>query len=433
MTNIDIIYLIIFFICLILSAFFASSEIAFINLQRIRLKHMQESSVHGADRVARIIERPERFLSVVLTSISFTETAVVALGSLLFVSWLGESVGTPVGIVSIAIVLLLFVKVVPKTIAAHHPEGLALRFAPAIELTSKVVSPIVIVLSWITDIIARLTGAHPIRGALLSKEEIHTAISMGEEAGVVDEASAKMLKRMVKFGDRYVREVMTPRTDAVGIEQGATLADFQLIYAQSPTLYYPVYEENFDNIKGVLASKDVHIAMAQGLSNPVTVVTDFARPVYFYPGTKLVGELFNEMRDKGFSMAVVVNEYGGTSGIVSIEQLIEEIVGEVREDLVAAESEFEVISVTTFQIEGSMRIDKANEQLGLEIPENDYETVAGFVLHVLGHFPEEGEQFVHGNLKVVVTGTKANKIGTILITKEKASEASDSSEEKQSD
>jgi putative hemolysin len=430
MSNLDIIYLVIFLVCVVLSAFFASSEIAFINLQRIRLKHLQDSGVRRANMVARIMERPERFLSVVLTSISFTETVVVALGSLLFVSWLGETVGTPVGIVSIAIILLLFVKVIPKTVAAHYPEKLAMSFAPAINVTSKVVSPFVIVLSWITDIIARPTGAHPMRGALLSKEELHTAISMGEETGVVDEASAKMLKRMVKFGDRYVREVMTPRTEAVGIKLGATLADFHMIYAESPSLRYPVYEGNFDNMKGVLASRDVHIAISQGLSNLETIITDFARPVYFYPGTKLVGELFNEMRDEGFSMAVVVNEYGGTSGIVSIEQLIEEIVGEIKEDIVATKSDYEVLSINTYQIEGNMRVDEANDQLNLKIPENDYETMAGFVLHVLGHFPEEGEQLIHENLRIVVTGIKGSKIAKLLITKEKPQEKSDSEDKK---
>lgn len=184
MTNLEVTYLVLSLVGVIASAFFASSEIAFINLQRIRLKHMQETQVEGADRVARIMERPERFLSVVLTAISFTETVVVSLGSLLFVSLMGEKIGTPLGIVSIALVLLIFVKVIPKTVAAQYPETLAVRFAPAIEATSKVISPLVTVLSWITDKIARPTGVHTIPGALMSKEEISACISMGEETGL---------------------------------------------------------------------------------------------------------------------------------------------------------------------------------------------------------------------------------------------------------
>lgn len=418
MTNVEITYLVLSLICLVLSAFFASSEIAYINLQRIRLRHLQESGVRGAERVARIMEHPERFLSVVLTSISFTETILVALGGLLFVSLMGEAAGTPVGIICIAIILLLFVKVIPKTIAAQHPEGMALRYAPYIEITSKVVGPVVVVLSWITDKIARWTGAHTLPKALISKEEIQTAISMGEEEGTVDETSALILKRMVKFGDRYVREVMTPRTDAVWVEEGATLADFQKIYAESPLLRYPVYEGNSDNVKGVLVARDVHVELAKSSIKKAGVVTELARQIYFVPQTKLVGELFTEMRAKGFSMAVVVNEYGGTSGVVNIEQLVEEIVGEVSEEIVGAGEEFEVISEHAYKVEGSMRIEEVNELIGLGIPENDYETIAGFVLHLLGHLPQEGEQVVHDNLKLMVVEVKGNRITKLMVTKE---------------
>ncbi len=393
---------------------------------------MQETQVEGADRVARIMERPERFLSVVLTAISFTETVVVSLGSLLFVSLMGEKIGTPLGIVSIALVLLIFVKVIPKTVAAQYPETLAVRFAPAIEATSKVISPLVTVLSWITDKIARPTGVHTIPGALMSKEEISACISMGEETGVVDEASAQMLKRVVKFGDLWVREIMTPRTELVWIDQGARLAEFQQTYHKSPSRRYPVYSGNFDNVAGVLASKDVHVALAGGELGPDSTVTDFARPVCYVPGTKLVGELFDEMRANKLTAAVVVSEYGGTSGMVTIEQLVDEIVGEVSEELAGAHREFEIISEHAYQIEGSMRIDEANEQLGLGIPEDEYETIAGFVLHIVGHLPEEGEQVTYGNLKLMVTEVKGNRITKLMVTREETQHSSSEAPEQPS-
>lgn len=418
MTGLDITYLVLSVVCLILSAFFASSEIAYINLQRIRLRHLQDSGVHGADRVARIMERPERFLSVVLTGISFTETVLVALAGFLFVSLMGEAIGTPVGIICIAIILLLFVKVIPKTIAAQHHEGLALRYAPYIEITSKIIGPIVVALSWITDKIARPTGAHTLPRELISKEEIHICIAMGEEGGTVDETSAKMLKRMVKFGDLYVREIMTPRTDVVWIKEGTTLADFQQVYAEKALRRYPIYEGSTDNVTGVLVARDIYISLARGSIDKESVVTGFARPIYFVPGTKLVGELLTEMRDGGFSMAVVVNEYGGTSGVINIEQLVEEIVGEISEDIIGADKEFNIIGEHTYQLDGNMRIDEANEQLGLGIPDKDYETVAGFALHLLGHLPREGEQVDYNGLKLIVTEVKGNRIARLIVTKE---------------
>jgi putative hemolysin len=418
MTGTEVTYLVLFLICLVLSAFFSSSEIAFINLQKLRLKHLEESGVPHANRVAKIMERPERFLSVVLTSVSLTETVLVTCGSFLFVSLLGDTAGTPVGIIVVAIILLLLVKVIPKTIAAHNPERLALAYAAPIEVTSKVVSPVVYVLSWITDKIAGPFGGHTLPGALLGKEELETAISVGEETGVVDEASATMLKRAVKFGDRQVQEVMTPRTDAVWIEEGCTLAKFQEIYAESPMLRYPVYEGSADNVVGTLSVKQVHVALAKGTLRPDSVLTEFVRPVYFVPRTKLVGELFNEMRAKGFLMAVVLSEYGGTSGIVTMEELVEEIVGEVREELVGAGQQFEVVSEHAYQIEGSMRIDEANESPGLGIPQGDYDTVAGFALHVFGHLPEEGDQITHGHLRLAVTEVTGSRIARLLVTKE---------------
>lgn len=203
---------------------------------------------------------------------------------------------------------------------------------------------------------------------------------------MVDETSASMLKKVVKFGDLWVKEVMTPRTQVVWIEQGTTLAEFHKIFAESPARRYPVCEGSADNVKGVIVSKDIHVGVARGELNGKSVVTEFMRPVYFVPRTKLVGELLNEMRTNKVSLAVVVSEYGGTSGIVTVEQLVDEIVGEVREDLVRPHDVYKALGEHAYQVPGSMKITEANESLGLELPQTDYETVAGFVLHTLGHF-----------------------------------------------
>ena len=179
--------------------------------------------------------------------------------------------------------------------------------------------------------------------ALVTKEEIGTIISMGEEEGVVDEDEATMLRKVVKFGERQVREVMTPRTDVAWIEKEATLADFFETYAEAPALRYPVYEGTFDNVIGFISVRDVVLAQAQGILDRKSPLEELYRPVYSVPGNKLVGELFAEMRSTGYLMAVVIDEYGGTSGIVNSEQLVEKIVGEIGEELVGATAEFEVV------------------------------------------------------------------------------------------
>lgn len=424
MDGMEILYLVISILFLIVCAFFSSAEIGFIKLQQIRLKHLQEEKVAGAERVAKIMELPERFLSTVLTGISFAETIVVSLGTIFIVALLGEGLGTPIAIVVIAIVLLIFAKVIPKTIAAQHPERIALLYARPIEIITRLFYPMIIVLSWITTTITR-TSTMP--KALISREEISTIISVGQEEGVVDEHSAKMLHSVVRLGECQVQEIMTPRTEATWVEQGTTLADFLSLYAQSPAQRYPVYEETYDNVKGMLSTLDVLTAMAQGTIDRKGSVIDLSRQVYFVPETKTVGELFGEMREEGYHMAVVVDEYGGSSGIVSIDQLIDEIVGEVKEEIVGAGKPFKLVGESTYKIRGSMRIDEVNEQLGLGLPEGDYKTIGGFALNLFGHLPKEGEQTVHEDIRFVAAQVKDNKIARLFVTKETTPEEPDDS------
>lgn len=418
----ELAYLLIAILFLFVCAFFSAAEIGFIKLQRIRLKHLQEEGAHGADRVARMMQNPSRFLSTVLTGISFAETIVVSLGTIFVVALLGEGVGTPIAIVLIALLLLVFAKVIPKTIAAQHPERIALPISGPIELISKIINPLVNVLSWISDRFVHIAHSSTMPGALISREEMGAVISLGEEEGVVDESAADMLRAVVELGERQVREVMTPRTEANWLEKGATLADFLKMYSDTPAHRYPVYEGSYDNVEGMLSARDVLIALGNKKINQKSVVTDLARPVYYVPGTKTVGGLFSEMRVEKYHMAVVLNEYGGTSGVVTMDQLIEHIVGEVGEELVAVSKAYEVVGAYTYRIPGSTRIEELNEELKMGIPEGDYQTVAGYALHVFGRLPKEGEQIVAGELKLLVAEVKDNKINRVFITKEKKPE-----------
>ena len=426
MGSLEFTYLILSIVFLLICAFFSSAEIGFIKLQRIKLKHMQEEQVPGAQRVAKIMEHPERFLSTVLTGISFAETIVVSLGTIFIVALLGEGAGTPVAIVLIAILLLIFAKVIPKTFAAQHPERVSLVYARPIEIIMKLFSPIIYALSWITKTIAR-TGTMP--KALISREEISTVISVSEEEGVVDEHSAKMLHSVVNLGECQVREIMTARTEAIWVEEGMTMSDFLALYAQSPAQRYPVYKDKYDNVKGMLSIRDVLTALAKETLKRKDSVTELARPVYFVPETKTVGELFGEMREEGYYMAVVVDEYGGSSGIVSIDQVIEEIVGEVREEIVGAKTPYKMVGENTYKIQGSMRIDEANAQLELGIPEGEYQTIGGFALNLFGHLPNEGDQVEYNGIKLVVAQVKDNKIARLFVTKERGPVEPDSTAE----
>jgi putative hemolysin len=243
-------------------------------------------------------------------------------------------------------------------------------------------------------------------------------ISAGHREGTVEEAEAEMLHKVFDFGDRPVREVMVPRPEVICIEQGSSVADFLALYAESPLSRFPVFQENMDNVVGILSIKDVLMSQAKGTIDNDSVIDELARPAYFAPETKRISELFIEMRDKNYRMCVVVDEFGGTAGIVSLSRLVEEIVGPVGDELAAVEKEYEAINEYTFQIDGGMRIEEANEEMGLEIPEGDYETVAGFVLNLLGRIPQAGEQLRYKDLKLVIAEMKGLKIERVLLVKE---------------
>jgi len=418
MSGIEILYLVLLLVCFLLSAFFSSSETAFISLQRIRVEHLVNTKVKGAERVARMIGRPEKLLSIVVLGNTFVNTAVAALATAVAIFLWGEQQGILIATIGITIILLIFCETIPKTIAAHHAERLSLTFARPLEALSWLLTPFVVVLSWIASRFSRLVGGTPVPRSLVTDEEIRTMISVGHKEGAVEEAEAKMLDKVFEFGDRPVREVLVPRPEVIAIELGSKLADFLTLYAEFPRSRFPVYRENMDNVVGILAVKDVLMAQAKSTINKQSVIDNLIRPAYFTPETKHISELFTEMRDNNYRMAVVVDEFGGTAGIVSLTRLVEEIVGPVGDELAAVEKDYEVINEYTFQIDGGMRIEEANEEMGLELPEGDYETVAGFVLELLGHIPRENEQLRYKGLKLVVTEMRGPKIEKIQLTKE---------------
>jgi putative hemolysin len=417
MVNIDL-YLVLLVICLLFSAFFSSSETAFVSLQRVRVQHLVENKVRGAKRVSKVIARPEKLLSTVLFGNTLVNTAAATIATAMAIHFWGEH-GVLYATFGLTAFLLIFTETTPKTIAAQHAERLSIIFARPLEFFSLLFSPFVIALSWIAIGFTRLIGSTPVTRSIARPEEIRTMITLGEKEGTVEEAEADLLHKVFDFGDRPVREVMVPRPEVVAIEQGAKISEFLALYAESPLSRFPVYQENMDNVVGILSVKDVLMAEAKDSITNDSTIDDLVRPAYFAPESKRINDLFAEMRDKNFRMCVVVDEYGGAAGIVSLSRLVEEIVGPVGDELAEVEKDFEVINEYTFQVDGNMRIEEVNEQMELDLPEGDYETVAGFILCLLGHIPKQNEQLRYRGLKLVITEMRGRKIEKVLLTKEK--------------
>lgn len=433
MSSTEALYLVLLVVCLIFSAFFSGSETALISLQKVRLEHLVSTKVRGAKRVARMIQQPEKFLSTVLLGNTFVNTAAAALATALAINRWPEH-GILIATIGVTVILLIFAETTPKTIAAHHAERLSLIAVRPLELISWLLTPFVFVLSWIASGIAQLLGGEPVPRSLATAEEIRNMISVGHKEGTVEENEAKLLDKVFDFGDRPVSEVMVPRPEVMAIEQGSTVADFLSLYAESPISRYPVFQENMDNVVGILSIKDVLMGLARDEIDSQSLVDGLIRPAYFTPETKLINELFTEMRDNNYRVTVVIDEFGGTAGIVSLSGLVEEIVGPVGDELAAAEKEYEVIDAHTFQIDGGMRIEEINEEMGLELPDSeDYETIAGFVLSLLGHIPEQGEHIRYKDIKMEITKMRGMKVEEVVLTEERARKTGESEPERADD
>lgn len=413
-----IVYLLLMLLCLVLSAFFSSSETSFISLSKLRLRHLADTGAPGADRAARMMKRPERFLATVLLGNNIVQTALAVLATVVATAYLGESEAVVITTIAVTLTTLLLGDLIPKGVAARHAEGVATLFVRPIEVITVIFSPVTAALVWISRAVGKLIGASFAPKSLITEEEFRTILALGVEEGTMEATEAKLIRGVFRFGDRRVKEVMHPRSEIAWVEQGTTLNDFRANFLQIPHYRFPVYQDSIDNVAGILTLKDITAAQARGELKDTNDVTAVARHAYFVPETKLVAELFEEMQGLGLHMAVAVDEYGGTAGLVTMQQLLEEIVGPIADETEKTDQAVETIDASTSQIDASMLVDEANEALGLNLPEGQYDTVAGFLLATLGRIPAEGDTVRHHGLRLVVASMKGVKIEKVRIVKD---------------
>lgn len=401
-----------------MSGFFSSAETAFMSLSKLRVKHLVSTQTKGAERLERITNEPGKFLAAILLGNNLVNVAAAALGTLMAISFVGVAWGALVSTVSVTILVLIIGEVIPKTFAAHNAERVALLYTRPIGFILWIFFPFVFVLNRIGVGFTKMVAEPDENKKLVSEEEIRTAITVGEAEGVWEEAEAEMLHKVFEFADRPVREAMTPRTEIIWLEQGTSIALFFDTYKQYSHSRFPVYKGNTDNVVGVLLIKDVLRAQADNNVTRESPIDELMRPAYFVPETKHLGTLLSEMRDNHYNMVIVVDEFGGVAGMITIEQLLEEIVGGIRDELADEDQDIVSIDANTFEVDGTLRIEDANEELKLDLPAGEYETMAGFVLSHLGRIPRQGERFIFRNLKLAMLEMRGMKIERILITKE---------------
>ncbi|MBN18477.1 MAG: hemolysin [Chloroflexi bacterium] len=403
--------------CIFLSAFFSSAEAAYLSLQKSRISHLASTGHLSAIKVSKMIQTPENLLFTILLANNLVNVAFAAIVTAIIVDKIGEAFGVIIATLLGTICLLVFGETIPKSLALRHSEKIAFIYANPLILTQWAFKPIVTILHWLSKHIGSFFGS--VSNISITEGELRTLIDIGEAEGTFESSEAEMLENVFRFGDRQVREVMTPRTEIISIKRGTTLNKFLSVYKSYPHTRFPIFKESVDNIIGIISTKDILKAMANKSINLEESVTDSIRDVFFVPETKRIAELFNELRQTGNQIAIAIDEFGGIAGLVSLKELVEEVMGPVGEEGHGPEEEVETIDKNTFQVDGGISLEEANEQMKISLPEGDYETVAGFVLNILGKIPNEGQQLSYKNLKIEIITMKNLKIETLQISKSK--------------
>ena len=392
-------------------------EIAVVGANRIRVRHLAEQGRRSAQALERLRAREDRFFAAIVVLQNLFVVIASTMAGLLAVDLAGGW-GLVFGTVIVTAGIALFGEVTPKVLAVKAADRLALLAARPAELLVLALRPVVVLFAAAPNVLGRLIfGEQAKVTPTVTEAELRMLIDISAEEGAVGEEEAELMERVFRFYDRRVNEMMVPRTEVVWLETGTTIAEFYRVFSEAPHSRFPVYHETMDNVVGMVTIKDVLRAVAEGQATPETPIDTLMRPVHFVPETKLVGALFVEMQERRQQMAVAVDEYGGTAGIVTLELLLEEMVGRVGDELAEPEREFQTIDERTVRVDGGMSVHEAREELELAIPEGDYETVAGYVLSVLGHIPQEGEVVAGDGFRITVSEVKGRKIEEVVITR----------------
>jgi len=411
-------------IFLLLSAFFSSSEAAFLSLQRTRLNYLVNNKIPGAKRVHDMVANTERLLSTILLGNNLVNVAFTAVVTALAVKWLKEG---PLAVAAATIVgtglLLIFGEIIPKSLAVKKSEKVSFLYARPLKIVELSLYPVILFLQWLSRTTQSIFGQEQEVEDGVTEGEILSMIDLGEAEGTVEPGEAEMLENVFRFGDTQVREIMTPRTEMVVMERGTSFSDFLSIYSEHYHTRFPIYKDTNENIVGIISTKDVlRVLSTKGIKGNDSV-TDVTRDAYFVPETKWASELFEELRHTGNQMAICLDEYGGLAGLVTLKRLTELIVGRVGEEGESPESEFENIMPNVFQIEGSMDIAEANNEMDLALPEGEYETIAGFVLDQIGEIPILNQEFEYENLTFRVVEMDRFRVESLLITRDPEKES----------
>ena len=388
-------------VLILLSGFFSSSEIAMFSLAGHRVEGMLEEGLPGAETVAALKDDPHRLLVTILVGNNLVNIAMSSIATGLLAFYFSQGAAVAIATFGITAIVLLFGESAPKSYAVENTESWALRIARPLKFSEYLLYPLVIVFDYLTRQVNRLTGAEgAIEEPYATRTEIQHMLETGEREGVIEEDEHEMLQRIFRFTDVIAKEVMTPRLDIDAVQKDATLAEAIETCVQSSHERIPVYDGNLDNILGTVQLGDLVREHSYGEHDGVDL-EDIVEPTLHVPESKNVDELLREIREARMEMVVVIDEFGTTEGLITMEDLVEEIVGEI---LAGGEEEpIEFVDDDTVLVRGEVNIHEINEALDIELPEGEeFETIAGFIFNRVGRLVEEGEELAYDHITITV-------------------------------
>ncbi len=405
----------------LMGSFFSAIETALVALSRHRLSHLRETRKPYARAIQSWLDNPNKLLTTMLIGINLVAIGSSALATTITINlahlfnWRQELV---VGgsTAAVALIVIMFGEIIPKIVAIHNPERVALLLLLPLWWIDIALTPATGAMVWASNGFIRLFGGKPERsGPFVTEAEILTLLSIGEKEGVLEKQEREMITGVLEFTDATVAEVMVPRVDMVAAECGKTVEEMVAFAEEAGHSRIPVYRGTVDNIVGVLYTKDLLKGIAEGKEQEK--IEGLLREAYFVPENKRLVDLLKEFQKKRMHLALVVDEYGGTSGLVTLEDLLEEIVGEIRDEYDTEEPLFRRVDAQTLRVDARIGLEELSELLGTELPEGEYQTLGGLVMDLAGRVPKEGESVRHGHLEFVVEKVLRRRILNVKVIK----------------
>ena len=408
------------------SAFFSASETAFSSLNQIRLKSRAEDGDSSAARVLAMAEQYDKLLSTILIGNNIVNIAAASIGTIIFTKMLGAERGATVSTMVLTIVVLIFGEVTPKSLAKEMPETIATAVAPVLSLLMLVLTP----LTWLFSQWKRLLShfVHSSESDTITEGELMTMVSEAENDGELTDRESELIRSAIEFDDVEVEEILTPRVDVVAVEDDIPLEELAQTFAESGYSRLPVYHGTIDNIIGVVHEKDFYIARLK----KATKIDDLVVPTLYTTGSTQISQLLRTLREQHHHLAVVVDEYGGTEGIITLEDILEELVGEIWDEHDEVTEDFRKQSDGSWLVSGSASVDDLYEELDLPEEEDiDSNTVNGLVQEKTCHLPKVGDRFTLGEYDGVVTRTAKRRVTEVRLTPAAPAEDAEKDDEKE--